>query len=466
MKVDPRVYIHDSDKKALEALKAIPGFTQLLKAFMKIWNERQFAVQNMSSNLKLGPDQMPEYYNMLPPICEKLGIEVPELYLTMDVVPNAYTSGETKPFIVMTSGLLDNIPKELIPTVLAHECGHIACHHVLYHTMGQMLLEGSLLGLNVLSGIDLTAIALPLKTAFFHWMRCSEFSADRAAAVCDGSSENIVKMCMAFAGYGKNNENEANAEAFMAQAVEYREMVDTDKWNKALEFMMLSTATHPLTAMRAYECNEWCKQEMFGRVSALFDGAAKGDMTNLWIPMAEDASYFMERNYNEVYKELTDYGFSNVTLNRMMTPTGKSLPGHTVGMTVNGQSNFAKNIWLPATAEIILWYYEPTTNAELAQQYPGYLPLPNNNKHYKGMDCRAVAQEFMNAGFTNITYDARKEDVVGLFAKEGQTYKVLVNGRETFACSEMFHQSTNIHIIYHSNNPYMANYSQPMQYNI
>lgn len=148
---------------------------------------------------------------MLPPICEKLGIEVPELYLTMDVVPNAYTSGETKPFIVMTSGLLDNIPKELIPTVLAHECGHIACHHVLYHTMGQMLLEGSLLGLNVLSGIDLTAIALPLKTAFFHWMRCSEFSADRAAAVCDGSSENIVKMCMAFAGYGKNNENEANA---------------------------------------------------------------------------------------------------------------------------------------------------------------------------------------------------------------------------------------------------------------
>lgn len=59
MKVDPRVYIHDSDKKALEALKAIPGFTQLLKAFMKIWNERQFAVQNMSSNLKLGLTRCP-----------------------------------------------------------------------------------------------------------------------------------------------------------------------------------------------------------------------------------------------------------------------------------------------------------------------------------------------------------------------------------------------------------------------
>lgn len=130
-------YMHDSDQKALVALKAIPGFSQVLKAFMAVWNEKLFRIQNLSSNLRINENQLSKYYEMLPPICEKLGIEVPELYLTLDVQANAYTAGDEKPFIVITSGLIETLPEHLIPTVLAHECGHIACHHCLYSTMGQ-----------------------------------------------------------------------------------------------------------------------------------------------------------------------------------------------------------------------------------------------------------------------------------------------------------------------------------------
>ena len=143
MTVDSKYYMHNSDRVALQALKSIPGFTQLLKAFMKVWNEKQFRIQNMSSNLRINEKQMSKYYEMLPPICEKLGIEIPELYLTLDVNANAYTYGDTKPFIVITSGLIETLPEELIPTVLAHECGHIACHHCLYTTMGSIILNGT-----------------------------------------------------------------------------------------------------------------------------------------------------------------------------------------------------------------------------------------------------------------------------------------------------------------------------------
>ena len=214
MPVDATIFTHDQDRATLQALKAIPGFTQLLKAFMKVWNERQFRIQNMSTNLRINEKMLPQYYNMLPPICEKLGIEVPELYMEMNVVPNAYTAGDTKPFIVMTSGLIKSMPPELIPTVLAHECGHIACHHVLYHTMGQLILNNavSLLGLNEL-------ITLPLQIAFYHWMRCSEFSADRAATVCDGTSDKIVEMCMRFAGLDKDIEGLYSKEVFLEQAL-------------------------------------------------------------------------------------------------------------------------------------------------------------------------------------------------------------------------------------------------------
>ena len=36
MALDYKLYLHDSDKAAMAALKAIPGFSQVMKAFMKI----------------------------------------------------------------------------------------------------------------------------------------------------------------------------------------------------------------------------------------------------------------------------------------------------------------------------------------------------------------------------------------------------------------------------------------------
>ena len=200
MALDYKLYLHDSDKAAMAALKAIPGFSQVMKAFMKIWSEQQLRLINMSTNLRLNEKQMAKYYNMLPPICTKLGIDVPELFVELDVHPNAYTYGDTKPFIVITSGLFETLPDELIPTVLAHECGHIACHHTLYTTMGRAILNGASAFVSGLGNIAL----YPIQLAFAYWMRCSEFSADRAAIICDGSAEKSTEVMMRFAGYDKD----------------------------------------------------------------------------------------------------------------------------------------------------------------------------------------------------------------------------------------------------------------------
>ncbi|MBR6850869.1 MAG: peptidase M48, partial [Lachnospiraceae bacterium] len=72
MAFDSRAYVHDADKAALNALKAIPGFQQLVKGFMKIFSERQYRIVNLSSNIRISENQFPKYYEMLPPICEKL----------------------------------------------------------------------------------------------------------------------------------------------------------------------------------------------------------------------------------------------------------------------------------------------------------------------------------------------------------------------------------------------------------
>ncbi len=269
-------YIHPADQAALASLQAIPGFSRLLKMFMKQWSERLGRIRSMSSYVRIDENQLPEYKEMLIPVCEKLGIDVPELYLMNDVRPNAFTFGENQPYIVITSGLLQVLPKELIPTVLAHECGHIACHHVLYRTMGTILITGAFGSLGRLPLGSL--ISLPLQVAFFYWMRCSEYSADRAAVLCDGTPAKMAEVCMRLSGFDRRISGEMNLDAFLEQAREYRETTNDSAWDKTLEFSMLANASHPLTALRALECTEWAETDQYQQILAgTYVAPAKAD---------------------------------------------------------------------------------------------------------------------------------------------------------------------------------------------
>ncbi|MBQ2667548.1 MAG: M48 family metalloprotease [Clostridia bacterium] len=260
---NPRDFIHPEDSKALQALKSIPGFEQFAKAYMKIFDERSWKIVNMSSKVRLSEQQCPRIYNLLVPICEKLGIPVPELYLELDRMPNAYTSGDTTVFITVTSGLLELLTDEEIQAVLAHECGHIVCRHVLYHNMGEMIINGTvnLLGLGPL-------VSTALSVAFYYWMRCSEFSADRASAVVCGGSERVVDVMLRLAGGTTDVASEINKELFMQQAAEYSQYVDGSGWNKVLEAIALMHASHPFTAVRAATIHQWCNESAYKEIHA------------------------------------------------------------------------------------------------------------------------------------------------------------------------------------------------------
>ncbi len=45
----------------------------------------------------------------------------------------------------MTSGLVNTLPAKLLPSVLAHECGHIACKYSLYHSIAVQLIHEKML---------------------------------------------------------------------------------------------------------------------------------------------------------------------------------------------------------------------------------------------------------------------------------------------------------------------------------
>ena len=454
MSINPNLFLHDSDKTALNALKAIPGFSQLLKWFMSIGYEKQEHIMNMGSNLRIDENQMPKYYNMLLPICEKLQIKVPELYTTLNVTPNAWTFGDTDPYIVITSGMLETVPDELIPTVLAHECGHIVCRHTLYTMMGNLLMLGlDFAASYVPLGLG-QAISSSLQMAFAYWMRCSELSADRVAAFCDGTPDKTIQLCMHFAGYDKDFfDTEPNVSAFLSRIEDYKKLTADNAWNKTLEFLWMRNQDHPQSAIRAYECNEWAKSQQFEKIVKYLGSvnmSRSDDESGLPVeaPMPEDSKNFIGKETDAVVKMLEDTGFANIKTIRTMEKGPVSKDGLVVEVLAAGNT-FKQLEWIPVDTEITITYFKAQTEEEDIAAHPGMVRMPESAGRFNGRDYMEVTKQLAEAGFTIIMAEAQPI-LIPLFTKEGSVAKVTVNDESNFEKGAWYNPDTPIRITYNS----------------
>lgn len=258
------LYMHDLDRKATAALNTFPRFTKFIEAYHANFDEKAVRYEYLSEAIRLSERQMPEIYSLLPPVCDRLGIEVPELYYVKSKDMNAWTYGTVQPCIIVTSKLVNKLSPELVASVLAHECGHIACKHTLYHSIALMLARG----------IDRSALAMvpalrrflnpALVRALTLWDRCCELSADRAAVLCDGGPDRTVDMLLRIHGFDER----IDRTEFMKQAMDLREFVNDSASNKLLEQMLTDGESHPRMATRAYECYEWSKSAQYRGIIA------------------------------------------------------------------------------------------------------------------------------------------------------------------------------------------------------
>lgn len=259
-------FIHPEDESALNAMKNVPGFDTLVKKFMQIGYEAMLHGVNMASKIRLSETQLPEIYHKVTKICDKLEISCPEVYLEMSPYPNAYTYGDTDIFMVLTSGLFDYLDSDEIDSVIAHECGHIVCHHVLYHTIAEFLRTG-------VSGL-IGDLAEPLKLAVYYWSRKSELSADRAAALTCGV-ETVVKTQLRLAGGPKMLTDNVNIEEWANQAEQYEEIRGGSLWDRFLQMGATMMLDHPFAAVRVREALNWAKTDEFKTVSDLIAGKVR-----------------------------------------------------------------------------------------------------------------------------------------------------------------------------------------------
>ena len=262
MAYSAELYVHDLDRQAADALNQFPKFVKLLESYSANYDEKAAKIDLLSTAIRLGENQMPEVYGLLPPICEQLGIDTPELYYVRDRQANAATFGSVHPCIYVTSGLVNKLPLNLLPSVLAHECGHIACKHSLYHSIAAQLVGG--IDRSPLVRIPAIGKYLTptLVRALLFWDRCSELSADRAAALCDGTADKTIDVLLRINGYGKN----VDRKEFLKQALDLKSFVNDSKSNKLMELMLVQDETHPRLATRAYECYEWSQSAQYAGI--------------------------------------------------------------------------------------------------------------------------------------------------------------------------------------------------------
>ena len=246
---------HPLDQRATDALKKVPGLDKLLAKILEVGLERLLYIQNVASHLRVTPKMFPRLHRSLTWATKILDVPEPELYVVVDPIPNAWTYGHTKPFISVTTGLIDMLSDEELFFVVGHEVGHIKADHVLYGTMARNIAAILELVGNLTLGIG-SLLGMGLVFALLEWYRCAELTADRAALLCVQDLEPARATFMKLAGGTTRLAGEMDRDEFLRQVREYED-VDRSTLDRAYKILLTIGRTHPFAMQRAKELEVW-----------------------------------------------------------------------------------------------------------------------------------------------------------------------------------------------------------------
>jgi Zn-dependent protease with chaperone function len=231
----------------------LPGLDIAVRSLLGSVAEEFFYLNNIAASVLVGEKQLPDLHNLLLEACRILDLEPPQLYIQQNPVPNAYTFAMRgkKPFMVMHTSLIEMLTPAEIQAVIAHELGHLKCEHGVYLTLANIMVLAA--GLLPNWG---TMLARSLQERMLAWVRCAEFSCDRAALLAVQDPKIVMSVLMKLAGGSPSLAPLLNLEAFIDQAKSY-DAVSASEMGEMLKGLQTQQLTHPLPVLRAREIDRW-----------------------------------------------------------------------------------------------------------------------------------------------------------------------------------------------------------------
>ncbi len=250
---------HPLDLQATQTLKQIPGIDLAIRNLLGSVAEQFFYLNNVASSVLVGEEQLPHLHKLLLESCRILDLEPPQLYVQQNPTPNAYTFAMRgrKPFMVIHTSLIEILTPEEIQAVMAHELGHLKCDHGVYLTMANLLV----LGANLLP-LWGTVLAQSLQEQMLEWVRCAEFTCDRAALLVAQDPKVVMSVLMKLAGGSPTLAPQLNVDAFIAQARAY-DAISQSELGKTLKALQTAQLTHPVPVLRAREIDTWASTSQY-----------------------------------------------------------------------------------------------------------------------------------------------------------------------------------------------------------
>ncbi len=255
---------HPADRAALQALRALPGFDEVVRKVISfLGGERGIRLLFQGNSVRAGGAQFPKLWTLHTEVATTFDWpKVPELYVSQTPVFNAGAYGVDDPFIVIHSAALEMLDDDEMRVLLSHEMGHVVSGHALYRTIAEILLSVGLSALPILAGMAL----FPIRLAILEWARKSEQSADRAGLL--GSQDVIASqrlfMKMAGGTRGQIAAGQLSVDAFMVQANEY--LASREGLDVIYKILNTLALTHPMHTIRAAELQQWVATGDYDRI--------------------------------------------------------------------------------------------------------------------------------------------------------------------------------------------------------
>ncbi|NEQ67905.1 MAG: M48 family metallopeptidase [Symploca sp. SIO2D2] len=250
---------HPLDLASTNALKQMPGIDLIVRNLLGPIAEQFFYLNNIAASILVGENQLPHLHKLLLEACEVLDLEPPQLYVQQHPYPNAYTFAMRgkQPFLVLHTSLIEMLTPEEIQAVIAHELGHLKCEHGVYLTPINILVLAT--GLIPNWG---TVIAQTVQEKMLEWVRCAEFSCDRAAVLATQDPRVVMSVLMKLAGGSPTLAPQLNLDAFIAQARAY-DIASNTELGQILKETQTSQLSHPVPVLRAREIDRWASSQNY-----------------------------------------------------------------------------------------------------------------------------------------------------------------------------------------------------------
>ena len=260
--ISSRTYEHPADRSALVALRKLSGFDVLLSKLFGLINERALRLTFLAGAVKVSERQFPHIHALVRDGAYILDLpEVPECYVMQSPICNAMAIGRDRPFVVITTGLVNLNDEEELRFVVGHELGHILSGHAVYRTMLLILIQlAQRIAWMPIGYLGLRGIIWGLE----EWFRKSELSCDRAGLLAGQDVDAARRALMKLAGGPYLSE--LNPDAFREQAHEYDAVPDLR--DSILKVLQLQGNTHPFAVVRFAELDRWATDGSYERILA------------------------------------------------------------------------------------------------------------------------------------------------------------------------------------------------------